>query len=462
MKKSKNLKTKTLLYFLGIIFVSIAIIWISKSLILNNILQNKKASEIERNTLEIVKIYENYETPQESIQKIAIENNYDVIIFKIEDNIGKIVFDNSSFYSDEKTNTALNRMLEKLGTTTQTIYTTTSHDNIKTLSMGKRTIIDNETVYFFVSTPIAVSGAENLSTNTWLLITSLCIFFVCAFASILFANKIANPLCDLKLKIANNQNSNEPIDVSFGTYEEIQDIELMLKTNIPTQNEDATSKLNLLNCINDEIKNTTANILEISSNLSKSKTLNKKTALGLKSIASQTSKIDNFLEDLTETNYLKLNRVQIDCDKFDLSSALTELCTSLENALPIHITDFSKSIAKDVSVVADKAKFPYAIKCAVLAFAEDPTNEKIKIRLAKVPSSENYKITLKTEKNPKLAEVQTETEQNSKSVALKFHLLEQILDKHCFSYTLDKTTSTLSITFAGQKEQKSTSCEETK
>ena len=455
MKKAKNLRTKSFLYFLGTACIAIAIIWIAKYVFLDTIYQSKKSAEIEDNVSQIVNIYENYEHPNEAIQQIAIKNNYDVIIFKIDNNIGKIIFDNSSFYDTEKINTALNKMLDSLGTSTQTVYVTQNFENIDTLTIGRRTIINNETIYFYVSTPAQVLVAERTATTTWLLIASIAILSVCVLVAFFASSKISAPLTELKNKISINKENNTPIEMSFNTYEEIQDIELALATTEPVASSDAPASLNILNCVNDEIKQMTAKLYETSAELKKAKTLSKKTANGLQEIISQSAKIENFVEDLLESQHLSLNRVQFEFNKFDLSASLTELCEQILPVLPSSVTDFSKTIAKNVTLLADKDKFMYAIKCTIFAFAEDIATQQIKLRLAKVPASENYKLTIKTEKNPKwLASSENTEQKNNNIVSLKLHILQQVLEKHQFEYSLDQQNNTLAITFAGTKEQK--------
>lgn len=324
----KSLKFKLWTYFGGFALIIMLILWLLEIILLNTFYENMKLNQIVKIGKTLVAEYgkDNFE---EYIYNISFKNG---IFAQLVNQNGRPVESDEAFVSFgiPRTNPKeFRKFIQQMqNSTDKTVtYRTDFANGIHTVVFGAELVKNGtETLYLYVSSPLApVGAAQQVLQNQLLIVSGLAL--VTAFAlSYFIAKKFSKPLTKLSLSAAELATGNYKVVFDEGGYTEINQLASSLNDMTKELSKTDTLRRDLIANVSHDlrtpltiIKSYAEMIRDISGENSEKRQLH----TGV--IIDETDRLNLLVSDLLDLSKLESGTAELSYSRFDLSELASNI-----------------------------------------------------------------------------------------------------------------------------------------
>ena len=226
---TKQIKFNILCNFLLIVSIIICLIWTLEILLFEPIYEKIQTNQVEKINSQIADNFGSHSI--EDYYYISMENNCNVLIFKVNGSGVQILFNTHRTNNNIEISFTINNFINKLSNNTSVSYITTNK-NFETINVGQVKDFNGEKIFFYSSSVLTpVSGVIEVSTLL-LLIISIVSFVITVIVSIILARRISKPLQLISNQAKELSAGNLDINFSASGYEEVENISNSLNYSI--------------------------------------------------------------------------------------------------------------------------------------------------------------------------------------------------------------------------------------
>ncbi len=321
--KTKGIAFKTLCNFLLIISIIIFLIWLLEISLFEPIYRSIQTENVEDINEDIVSNYEVYEL--DNYLRLSVENNCNIIIFKVEDKKAEILYNTSRTNNPIELNITINQFLNNLGNQSNVSYINSSKDS-DVINVGEVRSFDSVNIYFYVSANVTpVSSAIEVSTML-LLIISIVSLITTFIVSLILSRKLSAPL--QKLSEEAKELSNGNLDMKFTAigYDEVETLSSTLNYSIEEIKKSDKLQKEVIQNVSHELR-TPLTLIQSYAELIGDYSGNnpEKRKKHTKIIIEESKKLENLINDMLDLSKMQSKTIKYDFIQFNLSEVLEKL-----------------------------------------------------------------------------------------------------------------------------------------
>lgn len=434
-----SIKFKSLVYFLLLALSLVTFVLFFEINFFEPIYQSTKEDEVTKVCEQIVESYKSQS--KTGIPSIARANEVDVLIFRVENNTGIIIYNGTRDYNENLLNKmgALINVLD--GQKDKIINYAYNEHNTKTIASGTAIDVDGNTIYFNVSTKLQPIHSTIRVLNISVLFILGGSIIIAIILSITFSKIISNPLQKMSKTAKNLDKNNFDANFDGSGYTEVEQLAETLNYAIGELKKTDELRNEVISNVSHELRTP---LTMIKSYAELIKDINgddkEKREKDLNVILSEANRLEYLLNDMLDFSKLKSGLIEYNYEKFNLYNLLLKLQELYSNQYNAKGFNFTLKSPKNVYIYADYKRIEQVIVNLLnnaINYSKD--NKNIDIVLKKQAedtytlSITDYGIGIAKENLPKIFDRHfraTNAKRVTVGSGIGLSIVKQILDSH--------------------------------